>query len=969
MSSPQNAPKYSVLILGSTQAGKSTLIEHIRSYNDPGYAIDKSLLGDGITSKTDTTTPFLIESNLPTYEAYWKDTGVALELNNFATQYQDEEDYRDALLSHSDDVGMRLVPQDTTAPSGSMEFRLLDTPGFNGTEDRHNEHATSIVNEVISTRTFNLIVFVISAKVPLTEEKQLALEYFAYFLRGLHSRIVFLYTHVDYADTHHSNTTYHLDMSLRSKTISRIFRRHDGESVFDEFNIKEYPCLNIDLTTRNRPIVQCMIRNTIREILTMATAPPAVLDTSTSNIERIRTVTYPTEFGQEQRQNLKATLQRNLAKPKYSVLIMGKTQAGKSTLIEHIKNYANPDYAIDWSLLGNGKLSETESTRPFYVESNLPAYEVYRRDTGEVINLDNLPSKFDDEEDYRDILFSRERDVGLRLAPQDPNNPSDNIEFRLWDSLGLDSADENDSNDTAMIIDKLIHIQTFNLIVITESYKNLLTQEQQLALEYYANVFKGLHSRIMFLHTHVAYTDMHPTNKTHHLNMRMKNKALSKLFRRYDNEVPFDGDNFEEYPSLTIDLVSKKRPVITCLIRNTIREILKMATRPAVLFDTSIQHIERIRAIPYPTQFTNEQLKQAKVRLQEDADNFEEVQAEVQAEKPVEESPSGNSGIVPPIVSGPHPNLPGIIGGISGGAIIGGAIASHKKDKETQRETVVTEVLVETDSTKPTVSKGSSWFKKPIGGAVAVDAGAVAVAGDAVVAGAGAVKSGVQQVASGAGSAVAGALEKVDGVWKRTVQVLTTRKAHVDKVAPIAETSYVYYDEEVYDSVLTEKSTGITYVTQLLFDTKTQKCYVYVRWGETDYRLDGPHDTIESAKSAFQVTYKERFGLEWETRQTTISEQWTYEVKTYETYEEVEYIEEIVEEEEAQIIIKQEKEVVVDEVVTKIETTTTVTEEEVALHETTEKVVEVVVDEEKKEKVVVKETVIETGVAKPAAPK
>ncbi|KAG0034833.1 hypothetical protein BGZ81_002926, partial [Podila clonocystis] len=151
-------------------------------------------------------------------------------------------------------------------------------------------------------------------------------------------------------------------------------------------------------------------------------------------------------------------------------------------------------------------------------------------------------------------------------------------------------------------------------------------------------------------------------------------------------------------------------------------------------------------------------------------------------------------------------------------------------------------------------------------------------------------------VASGAGSAASGALEKVDGVWKRTVQVLTTRKAHVDKVAPIAETSYVYYDDEVYDSVLTEKSTGVTYVTQLLYDTKISKYYVYVRWGEADYKLDGPHETIESAKSAFQVTYKERFGLEWETRETTVSEQWTYEVKIYETFEEVEYVEEVVEE-------------------------------------------------------------------------
>jgi hypothetical protein len=114
-------------------------------------------------------------------------------------------------------------------------------------------------------------------------------------------------------------------------------------------------------------------------------------------------------------------------------------------------------------------------------------------------------------------------------------------------------------------------------------------------------------------------------------------------------------------------------------------------------------------------------------------------------------------------------------------------------------------------------------------------------------------------------------LEKVDGVWKRSVQVLTTRKAHVDSVAPIAKTSYVYYDDEVYDAVLVEKTTGVTYVTQLLYDTTTTKYYVYVRWGETDYKLDGPHETVESAKAAFQVTYHDQFGVQWEERETTVS--------------------------------------------------------------------------------------------------
>ncbi|KAG0010833.1 hypothetical protein BGZ81_002530 [Podila clonocystis] len=185
MSRPHEKPKSSVLILGSTQAGKTALIEHIKRYANPEYKINESLLGNGMASKTDTTTPFLVESNLPTYEAYRKDTGEIFDLKNLAHQYEDQEDYQDILLADADAVGMRLVSQDPNTISESMEFRFLDTPGLNGTQGRDSEHAASIVNEIISTRSFNLIVFVISSKVPLTEDRQLALEYFAYVLHGL----------------------------------------------------------------------------------------------------------------------------------------------------------------------------------------------------------------------------------------------------------------------------------------------------------------------------------------------------------------------------------------------------------------------------------------------------------------------------------------------------------------------------------------------------------------------------------------------------------------------------------------------------------------------------------------------------------------------------------------------------------------------------------------------------------------
>ncbi|KAG0076091.1 hypothetical protein BGZ92_002584 [Podila epicladia] len=313
--------------------------------------------------------------------------------------------------------------------------------------------------------------------------------------------------------------------------------------------------------------------------------------------------------------------------PKYSVLVMGKTQAGKSTLVEHIKNYANPNYNIDMTLLGNGNTSKTKTPRTFIVESTLPVYEAYRIKSGETISLENLSTKFDDHEDYREFVMSRDKDVGMRIStPQDPNRPSEHVEFQFLDTPGLNDTSDGDTHHASSIISEMVNIRKFNLIIIIISYKNPLTQEQQLALEYYANVFRGLHTRIMFLHTHVDYTEIHHSNEVHHANMKLKNKALSKMFRRHDNEVVFDEENFQEYSSFTVDMVSKKRPVILCLIRNTIREILKKATEPPAILDISTQNIERIRAITHPTKFNDDERKKIKLRFQAEAAKLPKVE-------------------------------------------------------------------------------------------------------------------------------------------------------------------------------------------------------------------------------------------------------------------------------------------------------------------------------------------------------
>lgn len=237
---------------------------------------------------------------------------------------------------------------------------------------------------------------------------------------------------------------------------------------------------------------------------------------------------------------------------------------GKNSLIEHIKNYADPTYSINQTLLGDGHLSKTEFTWLFFIQSNLLSYEVYQKASGDTLNLKNFLNRND--EDYHDILHLCEKDVGFRLAIHNPNSPSELIEFQFFDTSGLNCTDDQDSSHAVNIISEMINAWTFNLIVIFVSYKSPFTQEQQLALEYYANVFKGLHTKILFLHMHVNYADAHHTNTIHHLNLTMKNKALTKVFQQYDSETIFDEDSYKQYLGLAIDLVCKKQPVINWLI-------------------------------------------------------------------------------------------------------------------------------------------------------------------------------------------------------------------------------------------------------------------------------------------------------------------------------------------------------------------------------------------------------------------
>lgn len=293
--------------MGKTQSGKSTFIEHIRKYIDPEYIIDQTRLGDGVYSKTDRTHTVRATTNLPTYEVYNKASSTTMSI--FPDEGADEEDIRDLLYIREDNAGLRLAPERS---SDAMEFEFLDTPGLCNHEDKDVTQSAEIIDTILSARSFNLILIVVNILDPLTAEQLLALEYYSKVLEGLHSRIAFLYTRADHGTHLFPNKAQKSALADKTQTLSRIFQ---GSAM----NIEPYPSFTIGLTEKKLPAVQCMKQNTLRDILRLAaSSSPVRMDTSSANVDRIKSISHPSDFDYLQR---KESLERILGELRPQVVV------------------------------------------------------------------------------------------------------------------------------------------------------------------------------------------------------------------------------------------------------------------------------------------------------------------------------------------------------------------------------------------------------------------------------------------------------------------------------------------------------------------------------------------------------------------------------------------------------------------------------------------------------------------------
>ncbi|KAG0014050.1 hypothetical protein BGZ82_001915, partial [Podila clonocystis] len=252
---------------------------------------------------------FVVKTDLQAYEVL-DATGTRIDINSLGDQYQDPDEYLDALNSRN--TTLKPVPHDpaSSLPPRDVEITFLDTPGVEGANGGDAEHAKRVIDAMTQMQSFNLIVIVINCEETLSKAHQLAFNYYSNVIRrfqGHHSNIVFLYTHVRYEKCHHGNADYLSAMELRRKAFSQLFRCEGSYNHEDVSNAaaETYPMYNIDFDKRQRPITKCMRLMTLREILTRAVNSPAVvLDTSASNLQQIQSITHPDELNQGQRKIL-----------------------------------------------------------------------------------------------------------------------------------------------------------------------------------------------------------------------------------------------------------------------------------------------------------------------------------------------------------------------------------------------------------------------------------------------------------------------------------------------------------------------------------------------------------------------------------------------------------------------------------------------------------------------------------------
>ncbi|KAK3820262.1 MAG: hypothetical protein J3Q66DRAFT_168723 [Benniella sp.] len=262
--------------------------------------------------------------------------------------------------------------------------------------------------------------------------------------------------------------------------------------------------------------------------------------------------------------------------PIYNILLLGPSQAGKSTFLEYVKQYAKPSYTIDNKRIGSGNVSETQEPHVDVVTTDLPIYKLFVKG-GDEFDASGL---IDEKSFKRFLVFDDDlelRSVEVLGSPM--------VQFRIIDTPGLNDTNGDDIKNIARTFSTLSEVGYLNMIIILESHHVTLNPAQVETFKTYFKLFEELNGLITIVHTHSPNQFRLPgLNPGHDKKLKERSDFFNRFFGR-------------AVPTLRIDCdLNEKGPAHTCMTRNAIRQILEVAKVKAPVSGntTQVRKIQRM---------------------------------------------------------------------------------------------------------------------------------------------------------------------------------------------------------------------------------------------------------------------------------------------------------------------------------------------------------------------------------------
>lgn len=194
------------------------------------------------------------------------------------------------------------------------------------------------------------------------------------------------------------------------------------------------------------------------------------------------------------------------------------------------------------------------------ITTKIPSYKLYDLENSCEIDISRFIAE-KSESAFKKLLGNDD----LELLPGEAKG-STFVQFRLFDTPGLDDTKGNDIQNIARTFTGLSDVHEFHMVLIMDSHEVPLTMSQKAAFKSYFDLFEDLKALIVIVHTKVPNIHRHPANTK--LDKRLAGRS------QFFNEVMG-----RPVPTKRIDCdIDETGPAHLCLMRKTIREILKIAT-------------------------------------------------------------------------------------------------------------------------------------------------------------------------------------------------------------------------------------------------------------------------------------------------------------------------------------------------------------------------------------------------------